>query len=56
MRQRGTKFLPGDHIGVGRDHTLYALIDGNVRFETLHTPKGKRKRVHLDPIRAEAAL
>ncbi len=32
VRQRGTKIRPGDHVGVGRDHTLYALIDGYVKF------------------------
>jgi large subunit ribosomal protein L27 len=32
VRQRGTKIKPGDHVGVGRDHTLFALIDGYVKF------------------------
>ncbi len=32
VRQRGTKIKPGEHIGVGRDHTLFALIDGYVKF------------------------
>jgi len=32
VRQRGTKIKPGKHVGVGRDHTLYALIDGYVKF------------------------
>jgi large subunit ribosomal protein L27 len=32
VRQRGTKFKPGKHVGCGRDHTLYALIDGVVNF------------------------
>lgn len=32
VRQRGTKIKPGDNVGVGRDHTLYALIDGYVKF------------------------
>ena len=32
MRQRGTKFHPGDNVGVGKDHTLYALVDGHVSF------------------------
>ncbi len=32
VRQRGTKIHPGVHIGVGRDHTLFALIDGYVKF------------------------
>jgi large subunit ribosomal protein L27 len=32
VRQRGTKFHPGTGVGMGRDHTLYALIAGNVKF------------------------
>ncbi|HET8745394.1 MAG TPA: 50S ribosomal protein L27 [Ramlibacter sp.] len=34
VRQRGTKFHPGTNVGVGRDHTLFALVDGSVKFET----------------------
>ena len=33
VRQRGTKFHPGTNVGVGKDHTLFALIDGAVSFE-----------------------
>lgn len=46
VRQRGTKHHPGDNVGIGRDHTLFALIDGTVRFQ-----KGARNRsyVHIDP-------
>ena len=33
VRQRGTKIHPGINVGCGRDHTLYALIDGQVNFE-----------------------
>lgn len=33
VRQRGTKFHPGKNVGIGSDDTLYALIDGKVRFE-----------------------
>ena len=32
VRQRGTKFHPGVNVGVGKDHTLFALIDGHVQF------------------------
>lgn len=32
VRQRGTKFHPGAHVGIGKDHTLYALADGTVDF------------------------
>ena len=34
VRQRGTKFNPGSNVGIGRDHTLFALVDGHVSFET----------------------
>ena len=34
VRQRGTKFHPGINVGVGKDHTLFALVEGNVVFET----------------------
>jgi large subunit ribosomal protein L27 len=32
VRQRGTKFHPGTNVGVGKDHTLFALVDGHVAF------------------------
>ena len=41
VRQRGTRFHAGDNVGVGRDHTLYALADGKVKFETRGYPKRK---------------
>jgi len=40
VRQRGTTFHPGENVGLGRDFTLFALTDGNVKFET----KGPRSR------------
>lgn len=33
VRQRGTKFHPGENVGMGKDHTLFALTDGRVKFE-----------------------
>lgn len=33
IRQRGTKFVPGKGVGIGRDHTLFALVDGRVMFD-----------------------
>lgn len=39
VRQRGTRFFPGKNVGIGRDHTLFALKNGLVRFEK----KGKAK-------------
>jgi large subunit ribosomal protein L27 len=41
VRQRGTAIRPGNNVGVGRDHTLFALVDGTVRFE--HATKDKTK-------------
>jgi large subunit ribosomal protein L27 len=41
VRQRGTVFLPGQNVGVGRDHTLYARIDGVVNF--VRAGKNKQK-------------
>jgi len=40
VRQRGTEIFPGNNVGVGRDHTLFALVDGIVKFE----PASKTKR------------
>ena len=34
VRQRGTKFHPGANVGIGRDHTLFALVDGAVHYDT----------------------
>ncbi|ANB18334.1 50S ribosomal protein L27 [Dokdonella koreensis] len=47
IRQRGTKFHPGTGVGLGRDHTLFALVDGVVEFKV----KGaeKRKTVNIVP-------
>jgi len=33
LRQRGTKFLPGRNVGLGRDYTIFALVDGQVKFD-----------------------
>lgn len=50
VRQRGTKYHPGNNVGMGKDHTLYALIDGTVVFKT---GREKRKFVSVMP-KAEA--
>lgn len=47
VRQRGTRFHPGDYVGIGRDHTLFALKPGFVKFE--HHKLSKRKWVHVVP-------
>ena len=46
VRQRGTRFRAGENVGVGRDHTLFALSDGKVKFEEKGFPK--RKYVSID--------
>jgi large subunit ribosomal protein L27 len=51
LRQRGTKFHPGNNVGLGRDYTIFALIDGQVKFEA--TARNK-KRVSVYPIAAAA--
>ena len=43
VRQRGTKFHAGDNVGIGKDHTLFALKDGKVQFEI----KGPKNRKHV---------
>lgn len=42
VRQRGTKFHPGDNVGLGRDFTIYALTDGIVSFK-----KGRKNRTYV---------
>ncbi|MBT4125914.1 MAG: 50S ribosomal protein L27 [Chloroflexi bacterium] len=49
VRQRGTKFHTGDNVGIGRDHTIYALVDGQVRFDYA---RKDTKRVNVDPVTA----
>ncbi len=39
VRQRGTKFHPGNNVGMGRDHTIFSLIDGHVTFENVARSK-----------------
>jgi large subunit ribosomal protein L27 len=46
IRQRGTKFHPGVNVGIGRDYTLFATIDGYVKFEHISRDK---KRVSVYP-------
>lgn len=52
VRQRGTQHHPGPNVGIGRDHTLFALVDGTVQFN-----KGRKDRsfVTVVPAVAEAA-
>jgi large subunit ribosomal protein L27 len=46
VRQLGTRFHAGRNVGIGRDWTLFALIDGRVAFETF---RGKKKRIAVYP-------
>ena len=46
VRQRGTKFHPGRNVGLGKDDTLFALIDGVVKFERLRHKKAFRVSVY----------
>lgn len=46
VRQKGTKFHPGNHVGLGKDYTIYSLVEGHVKFET----KLGRKVVSVYPV------
>ena len=46
VRQRGTRFYPGRNVGLGKDDTLFALIDGQVLFTRF---QGTRRKVHVLP-------
>jgi large subunit ribosomal protein L27 len=46
VRQKGTKYKAGNHVGLGRDYTIYSLIEGQVKFETKHG----RKVVSVYPV------
>ena len=50
VRQRGTKHHPGQNVGIGKDHTLFALIDGTVQFR-----KGRKDRSFVTVVPAAAA-
>jgi large subunit ribosomal protein L27 len=46
VRQHGTKIHPGKNVGLGRDYTLFALIDGVVNFSSA----GDKRRAYVDPV------
>jgi len=46
IRQRGTRILPGNNVGLGKDHTLFALIDGSVKYEPATKYKKKVSVYH----------
>lgn len=45
LRQRGSRFLPGRNVGIGKDYTIYSLVDGYVTFDVKHG----RKYVSVNP-------
>lgn len=47
VRQRGTQFWVGNNVGIGKDHTIYAKMDGVVRFETISRQK---QRISVYPV------
>jgi large subunit ribosomal protein L27 len=51
VRQRGTKWHPGANVGIGKDHTLFALVDGKVLFKT----QGARSIITVTEVPAAAA-
>jgi large subunit ribosomal protein L27 len=51
VRQRGTKHNPGENVGIGKDHTLFALVDGTVQFKK---KRDERSFVSVIPFPAEA--
>ncbi len=53
VRQRGTKHHPSENVGIGKDHTLFALVDGTVVFRKR---KDNRSFVSIEPIKQEVAV
>ncbi|HEX2912284.1 MAG TPA: 50S ribosomal protein L27 [Chloroflexia bacterium] len=51
VRQRGTEFKPGENVGIGRDHTIFATVEGTVKFEWDSKDK---KRISVYPVAAAA--
>ncbi len=47
LRQRGTKIHPGENVGLGKDHTIFALIDGKVKFARYNK---KQRKVEVVPV------
>lgn len=50
VRQRGTRVHPGVNVGIGKDHTLFALVDGSVEFST----RGSEQRTYVSVVPAAA--
>ena len=54
IRQLGTTVYPGENVGMGRDFTLYAKVDGVVKYEKFISKRKVHKRVHIVPAEAAA--
>jgi large subunit ribosomal protein L27 len=52
VRQRGTVYQPGANVGVGSDYTLFALVNGEVRFETTRCSNSSGKKISVYPVEA----
>ncbi|AAS95408.1 50S ribosomal protein L27 [Nitratidesulfovibrio vulgaris] len=50
IRQLGTKVHPGENVGMGRDYTLFAKVDGTVRYEKFTRKRKVLTRVHIDAV------
>jgi large subunit ribosomal protein L27 len=50
VRQRGTQFHPGVHVGIGKDHTLFATANGKVKYHT--RGPAKKRTVSIEPVQA----
>jgi large subunit ribosomal protein L27 len=52
VRQKGTVIHPGENVGLGRDYTIFALVDGTVEFTTFKAKGTLRRRCSVQPIQA----
>lgn len=50
VRQRGTAYLPGENVGIGKDDTLFAKINGEVKFERTRRSRSSGKKVSVYPL------
>ena len=54
VRQKGTVIHPGDNVGLGRDFTIFALVDGTVEYSSFKTKGTTRRRVSVKPVQPAA--
>lgn len=55
VRQRGSKIMPGLNVGIGKDDTLFALVDGVVQYETIRRGGGRKRRCVVEAAESAAA-